>query len=93
MTIYLKFPDKATAQSVLSAYYSSEYGWDRASLTHSLDPVGVIYKDDGVYDEIGNVITEPTMLDGWHVNFIGDLPSCASAYELNPAKPKRIFAE
>ena len=93
MTIYLKFESEEQAQTVLSNYYSSEYGWDRASLTHSLDPVGVIYKDDGVYDELGNIITEPTILDGWHVNFIGELSDLVLTYEVEPKQPRQVFAE
>jgi hypothetical protein len=92
-TIYLTFPDEATAQYVLSDYYSAQYGWDRASLTHTLDPVGVLYKNDAIVDAQGVCTKQPTQVAGWHVNFIGDLPSSASDYELNPAKPKRIFAE
>jgi hypothetical protein len=69
MTIYLKFTDEAEAQSVLCDYYSSEFGWNVATLEHSLDPVGTLYNNDAVFDLEGNVITEPTKITGWHVNF------------------------
>jgi hypothetical protein len=93
MSTYLKFTDEAEAQSVLCDYYSSEFGWNCASLIHSLDPVGTLYNNDAVFDLEGNVITEPTKLTGWHVNFIGDLPNTVLLYALQPANPKRVFAE
>ena len=42
-----------------------QYTHDRA-----IDVIGII-TEGGEWDDDGNVITEPTALDGWHVNYIG----------------------
>lgn len=48
--------------------------------------------NDAVFDDQGNVITDPTQKQGWHVNFIGELPSLAQSYIVNLTSPDRIFA-
>jgi len=57
------------------------------------DVIGTIYKRDGEYDEDGNVITPPTKLDGFHVNFQQEVPELA-AYKLDPQPntPVRVYA-
>ena len=59
---------------------------------HSMDIIGVIYNDDGVYDEDGDEVTAPTPMDGWHVNYLGDLPEGWDAYEVTPELPQRVWA-
>ena len=60
---------------------------------HSMDIIGVIYNKDGVYDEeTGEVITPPTPMAGWHVNFKGTLPDGWDANLVTPTTPYRIFA-
>ena len=92
MTIYLRFENEEQAKEVLSDYYDVDYGWITASITHALDPVGVIYNDDAMLGEDGNVITDATAKSGWHVNFIGELDPYILAYEAFPNSPRRIFA-
>ena len=92
MTIYLRFENEEQAKEVLSDYFDVEYGWNTASITHALDPIGVIYNDDAVLGEDGNVITDATAKSGWHVNFIGELDPYILAYEAFPNSPRRIFA-
>ena len=41
--------------------------------------------EGGEWDDDGNVITEPTALDGWHVNYLGDLPTGWESYEVTPS--------
>ena len=43
-------------------------------------------------DEEGEEVTAPTPMDGWHVNYLGDLPEGWKTYEVYPELPKRIFA-
>jgi hypothetical protein len=63
-----------------------------ASHTHALDCVGHIYRG-GTYDpDTGEVITPPTLLSGWHINYVGDLPNGWDAYLVEPKHPSRIFA-
>ena len=59
---------------------------------HAIDVIGTLYNDDGVYDEEGEVVTAPTAMTGFHVNYLGDLPDGWDAYEVTPAQPKRVFA-
>jgi hypothetical protein len=91
MTIFLRFPDETAAQSALAGYFDTDYGWRTASLGHALDPIGTLY-DPGTYDDEGNEITPPIALEGWHVNFIGELPEAALPYALTPANPRVVFA-
>lgn len=92
MTIFLRFPDEATAQNVLSDFYSADFGWNKASLVHALDPVGILYTP-GTYDADGNQITAPVAQAGWCVNFIGQLPpAAAEQYVIVPATPRQVFA-
>ena len=53
MTIYLRFENEEQAKEVLSDYFDVDYGWNTASITHALDPVGIIYNDDAMLDEDG----------------------------------------
>ena len=79
MTIYLRFPDEATAKNAMAMFYGDD-AWNVASLAHTLDPLGTLYGDDGY------------PLDGWHLNFIGDLPEAAQSYVLTPTNPRVVFA-
>lgn len=101
-TYFLKFPDEATAQTALAAagiyvepignnpgyYRQADVGW-------AFDPIGTI-TEGGVYDQVtGEELVPPTVLDGWHANYIGDtVPDAISAYVLTPAPttPYRVFA-
>jgi len=62
-----------------------------ASHTFAIDEVGTIY-EGGTYDpETGEVIVAPTVLDGFHVNFIGELPDGWSEFLVAVKTPSRIF--
>ena len=58
---------------------------------HAIDVVGLI-AEGGEWDEEGKEIVAPTTLDGFHVNFIGDLPDSWGAFEVKPEIPVRVFA-
>jgi hypothetical protein len=58
---------------------------------YALDVIGTISRG-GEWDEDGNVITEPTVLDGWHVNYVGELPAGWEQYAVTPEQPYRVFA-
>ena len=74
--------DPETETEVLQAY----------TVDRAIDVIGTLYNDDGVYDEEGEEVTAPTPMDGWHVNYLGDLPEGWKTYEVYPELPKRIFA-
>ena len=94
MTYYLRFPDEATGTAALDvAGLLTEDGAPiTASHSHALDVIGPI-SIGGTYDpETGDVITPPTLLPGWHVNYIGELPDGWDAYLVTPEKPVRVWA-
>jgi hypothetical protein len=98
MTHYLRFPDESTGMAALDAAGLTTTNDDgdtvviTASHTHALDCVGPIYRG-GTYDpDTGEVITPPTLLSGWHVNYIGELPEEWDAYLVEPKHPSRVFA-
>lgn len=63
-----------------------------ASHQWAIDCIGPIYQG-GIYDpETGEVITPPVLLNGWHVNYIGELPDGWDAYVVTPEQPVRVFA-
>jgi len=83
---FLRFPDQATAEAALKAadlwIESDEYTGHRvASLTHALDVVGTIVRGE-----------PPVELDGYHINFNGDLPKGWDQYVVEPTNPYRVFA-
>ena len=63
-----------------------------ASHTFAIDEVGTITRG-GEYDpETGDVIVAPEVLDGWHVNYVGELPEGWEQYVVEPEQPVRVFA-
>ena len=58
---------------------------------YALDVVGSITVG-GEWDEDGNVITEPTVLDGWHINYRGEVPDEWLQYAVSPEQPVRVWA-
>lgn len=98
MTHYLRFPDEKTGMAALDAaglLYTDEDGNSSpltASHAHALDVIGPIYRA-GTYDpDTGEVLTPPTLLQGWHVNYSGELPEDWDAYVVEPLHPLRVFA-
>ena len=46
----------------------------------------------GEWDDEGNVITPPEVLDGWHLNYVGNLPDGWEQYAVRPKNPVRVWA-
>ena len=97
-TTYLRFPSQdvwkqvATAVGVLNVVEGEEQ-WSYYTHEWAVDDVGVIYNDDGVYNpDTGEVITPPTPMDGWHVNFKSDKDIDWSGFPVHPQTPYRVFA-
>ncbi|HEB4902547.1 hypothetical protein ACLET0_14415 [Escherichia coli] len=90
--IYLVFPDEATAKK--SGWWSKESGWVAPTPTLQIAVRGVLYNDDGVYDdETGECITPPTPRPGFHIDVIyGDIPAEAQQYIVAPEKPDFVLA-
>jgi hypothetical protein len=89
---FFRFPDAAVGMAALDdAGLLTEDGDPiPASHSHALDVVGIISRG-GEWDEDGNVITEPTVLDGWHINYRGEVPDEWLQYAVSPEQPVRVF--
>jgi len=59
--------------------------------SHAIDVVGTL-TEGGEWDEDGNGIVAPTVLDGFHINYLGDMPDGWEAFEVTPENPHRVFA-
>jgi hypothetical protein len=62
-----------------------------ASHTFAIDEIGTITKG-GTYDAEGVVITPPTVINGWHVNYAGEPPEAWEQYLVTPQHPARVWA-
>ena len=92
---FLRFPDSATGVAALAAadLLDPENAFPiTASLTYALDVIGPIVRGGSWDPETGEVITPPTLLDGWHVNYQGDLPDGWEQYVVTPQNPARAWA-
>lgn len=75
----------------ISNYINAEGEIITGSHTHALDVVGIITRG-GEWGDEDEVVVPPTTLDGYHINYIGDLPTQWEQYVVNPQHPARVFA-
>ena len=61
------------------------------TVSRAIDVIGTITRG-GEWDEEGNEVVAPTTLDGFHVNYVGELPEGWEAFEVKPELPYRVFA-
>lgn len=83
--LYLKFPDEASATSLLYADEQPNY--------RNIDVLGTLY-EGGQWDEEGNEIIAPTPIEGWHVNIRlvdGEDVEPLLPYAVTPATPIRVW--
>ena len=99
MTYFLRFTDEAawTVAATEAGYFSEPDEDGNTTLLaythdHAIDVIGPIYVGGEWNHETGEVIVSPTLLDGWHVNFIGELPDGWDDYVVTPEQPARVFA-
>jgi hypothetical protein len=98
MTHHLRWPDESTGMAALRAAgftATDEDGAERVILaTHSwsIDVVGPIWRGGSWDPETGEQLDAPVLRQGWHVNFIGDLPEAWEPYLVTPLNPVRVFA-
>jgi hypothetical protein len=89
---FLRFPNAYawTAAAIEAGFITDD---TLAAYTHdrAIDVVGIITRG-GEYDpETGDVIVAPEVLDGWHINFAGELPDGWEQYVVEPANPIRTW--
>ena len=106
MTHYLRFPSEAAFRSAAIAAgfcaepelprnvedifavngpanpgnEASSYNLMAYTHDHAIDVIGTIYNDDAA------------PMDGWHVNYIGELPTGWGGFLVSPVAPYRVFA-
>ena len=93
MTVYLKFPDEATFAA------SMPQGWERRGETAHPLPDGVEairimphpLTVGGRYDDDGKQLEAPTVIPGYHVNALGDVPEAWRDYIVTPESPLAVF--
>jgi hypothetical protein len=92
MTCFLRFPDADawTAAAIKAGFITDD---TLAAYTHdrAIDVVGAITRG-GEYDDEGEVLVPPALLDGWHINYIGELPDGWEEYVVRPEQPVRVWA-
>jgi hypothetical protein len=90
---FFRFPDEATGIAALEAagLVNEDGGYITASHNHALDVIGTISRG-GEWDEDGNEITPPKVIEGWHVNYRGEVPNEWLKYAVWPKGPARVWA-
>lgn len=93
MTHFIRFPDAETGMTALEAagLLTEDGEFITASHNHALDVIGTIFSG-GEWALDDSVITPPTVLDGWHVNYSGELPEGWEEFVVTPEQPVRVFA-
>ena len=77
MTHYLRFPDEATGMAAL----------DAAGLLDGNTSEVLTASHTHAIDVVGLI---PDLL-GWHINYVGELPTDWDQYLVTPQQPYRIF--
>jgi hypothetical protein len=105
--LYLKFADEAEMRSVLFEKVPTEWdrsdpenpvatAWEERQLFRNTDIIGLIVDTPAVFDNDGNVVTEATFVDGFHVNIraAGEDTAALDAYKVDPEPntPARVWA-
>ena len=90
---YLRFTDEsAWTTAATEAGFLIDDTLTAYTHGHAIDVVGTITRGGEYNSETGDVIVAPEVLDGWHVNFAGELPDGWDDYLVEPANPYRVFA-
>ena len=89
-----KFPDRAQFRTLAAAegLVTADDELITASHTFAIDEVGTISKGNEYDPETGEVITPPTVLSGWHVNYAGEPPEAWEKFLVTPEHPVRVWA-
>lgn len=84
-------------QEMINADYYLEESeqYKPPGLGSAIDIIGDIYNGDAIFNENGELIQEPTKLDGYHVNLIlpenVSLDESLNNYIVTPLNPYRVF--
>ena len=88
----LKYSDKETAIADLIAkeIYTEELEY--CDGVHAVVDIGKVIDQEATYDEQGNILTEPTYVDGYHFDIMIEKEVDFGANEITPNNPKHTFA-
>ena len=96
MRIYkLKYPNKETAISDLIAkgvYQEIEGELSYSEGIHAVVEIGLIIDQEATFDEQGNLLTEPTYIEGYHFDIMTEKEIDLGENEIFPNNPKHTFA-
>ena len=91
----LKYPNKETAISDLIAkgvYQEIEGELIYGEGVHAVVEVGLIINEEATFDEQGNLLTEPTYIDGYHFDIMAEKEIDFGENEITTNNPKHTFA-
>ena len=98
---FLKFNSKDEAMQVFSSIPDHTYDGQIVEQTENfaIDEVGILYEDDAVYNNAGEIIVPPTQINGYHDNYrivYGNkeeppLPVELEPFLVTPETPKQTF--
>ena len=91
----LKYPDRETALSDLitkGVYQEIEGELIYGEGVHAVVEVGLIINEEATFDEQGNLLTEPTYIDGYHFDIMSEKEIDFGENEIFPNNPKHTFA-
>ena len=96
MRIYkLKYPNKETAISDLiskGVYQEIEGELSYSEGIHAVVEIGLIIDKEATFDEQGNLLTEPTYIDGYHFDIMSEKEIDFGESEIFTNNPKHTFA-
>jgi hypothetical protein len=102
---FLKFASKEQAIQVFSTIPGHTFEEQKSiqvveqTENFAIDEVGILYENNAVYNNIGELITLPTQIEGYHYNYrivFGNreeppLPTELEPFLVTPETPHRIF--
>lgn len=89
--VKLKYTDKAEAIADLKAKGIIDEDLHYTQSTHSVVYLGKLIDKQPTFDDEGNVVTEATFLDGYHVDIMIEDTSIIFESEVLPQNPKHTF--
>ena len=91
----LKYTDKETAISDLIAkgvFQEIDGEMIYADGIHAVVEVGLIINEEATFDEQGNLLTEPTYIEGYHYDIMTEIEIDFGENEIFPDNLKHTFA-
>ena len=95
MMHYLKFTDEAEFLFEFDSYVDDEEVLLTSGAGYDFDVIGIIFNptEEIVIDEHNNEYPAVAPIEGWHVNWLGELPEALQPYAIEaPNNPYRVFA-